>query len=132
MDLHKRETLPILINMEAPYINEEQYNSLVEAGGDEAPALVQELLLLFQKENIPHLEAMEEANSYDDFKKLARHAHAVSGSSANLGAVRLANLAKEIEMAIYEKRYQNVKESMRDVRAVFEKTMEAFKERTEA
>ena len=82
-----------------PLIDDDQIEMLVEAGEDAAAELIQELLDLFKSESTPHLQTLKDALAELDFTTASKVAHALAGSSANLGGLRLAKVAKAIEHA---------------------------------
>ena len=83
-----------------PLIDAEQLEMLVEAGEDGATELLEELLGLFELEARPQLESLKGSLAVGDHAAMVRPAHALAGSSANLGGHRLARLAKTLEAVV--------------------------------
>ncbi len=67
---------------------------LLSAGGD-GDLLVQ-VIDLFLEDAPPHIESLRRAFADGDAERAAREAHALKGSSANLGARRLAELCEAV------------------------------------
>ena len=59
----------------------------------------QEMISLFLSDFTKRIEAVEQSLSAGDAETLRRDAHTLKGSSANMGANRLADLARDIEYA---------------------------------
>jgi HPt (histidine-containing phosphotransfer) domain-containing protein len=118
MELSELKTLPI--------IDEEQINMLVEAGEDGAAELIEELLDLFQTEAAPQLEAIRSAHATRDYARAARPAHAVAGSSANLGGLRLSRLAKALELTAESGEAERFEALAPAVDALYHETVDAF------
>ncbi len=79
------------------------YNSVLEdlraLGGCEDPGLLQELIDLFLDDAPRRLDEMHLGLSEGDFALMQRSAHTLKSSSANLGAVRLSGICKDMEFA---------------------------------
>lgn len=80
-----------------PLIDQEQMDMLIEAGEGAAAELLEELLGLFIGEAEPQLAELGEKIASEDHYRVERLMHALAGSSANLGALRLSQLARKIE-----------------------------------
>lgn len=70
--------------------------SLVELGG---PDLLKELIELFCTDAPSQMADLADAVSQGDASRVASVAHSLKSSCANLGAMRLAELTKELETA---------------------------------
>ena len=81
-----------------PYLDEGQLRSLV--GND--PVKVRKYLRLFVTTAEPTLHALDAAVRARDEAGLRRHAHKLRGSSANIGAAKLALVAAELEQLAAE------------------------------
>lgn len=77
-------------------------SSLKELGGPEDPGLFLELVDLFLEDTPTRLRELTEALGKEDPAGLERAAHALKSSAANLGAMELSVLFKEIESASRE------------------------------
>jgi CheY-like chemotaxis protein len=73
--------------------------SLRELGGEDDPGLFIELVNLFLSDTPERLQALSEAMERRDPTALERAAHALKSSSANLGALELSALFRDIEAA---------------------------------
>lgn len=72
--------------------------SLRELGGDDGGELLKELVNLFLTDTPPRLTAMDAAEKSKDAKALERAAHSLKSSCANLGAVRMSEICKKLEL----------------------------------
>jgi CheY-like chemotaxis protein len=82
-----------------PVLDRDLVASLKEMGGADDPELFQELVDLFLRETPRLMADLDRAFAAGDLKAVERAAHSLKSSSANLGAVELSNLFREIEMA---------------------------------
>ena len=74
-------------------------SSLRELGGDDDPGLFFELVHMFLSDTPERMRALSEAFDKGDPTALERAAHALKSSSANLGALGLSALFRDIESA---------------------------------
>ena len=118
MEISEIESLPI--------IDEEQIAMLVEAGEDGAADLIEELLDLFQAEATPQLETIRAAHASGDYAHAARAAHAIAGSSANLGGLRLSKLAKSLELSAESGATERFGSLLPSVGRLYDQTIAAF------
>jgi signal transduction histidine kinase/DNA-binding response OmpR family regulator len=77
--------------------------SLRELGGEDDPGLFIELVQLFLSDTTERMQHLSGALEHSDPGALERAAHALKSSSANLGAMRLSALFRDIETAGREK-----------------------------
>jgi len=82
-----------------PILDREVIATLRELGGEDDPALFVELVNLFLADTPERLQTMREALDKRDLTAVERAAHALKSSSANLGALGLSHLFREIESA---------------------------------
>jgi len=73
--------------------------SLRELGGEEDPGLFAELVEIFLDDTPQRMQQIQDAIENDDAEALGAAAHALKSSCANLGALALADLFKELEFA---------------------------------
>jgi HPt (histidine-containing phosphotransfer) domain-containing protein len=78
-------------------LDPEQLQMLIEAGGDESSSLLNEIFGLFESESVEKLKELRGYKAAGDYELLGKAAHALSGSSANIGGRELAREAREIE-----------------------------------
>lgn len=109
-----------------PKIDPEQFNMLVETGEDAAAELIIELVDLFQQEAGPRLDSLQASLEAQDAVAMARHAHALAGSSANLGAQRLWRVCKIMEESAPRPDWERLSACMGLVRHEYEETLGAF------
>jgi len=71
---------------------------LRELGGEEDPGLLLELVELYLADAPERTAEMEQALAASDWKLLERAAHTLKSASANIGALGLSELCKELEL----------------------------------
>ena len=83
---------------DAPILDQAVLDELRDSvGGDES--FIADLAATYLAEGPSHLAAMEAAAATADAAAIVRPAHTLKSSSAALGAMRLSELAREIEFA---------------------------------
>jgi signal transduction histidine kinase/CheY-like chemotaxis protein/HPt (histidine-containing phosphotransfer) domain-containing protein len=95
-------TEPSMIEKQ-PVLDHDVIASLRELGGDDDPGLFSELVNMFLSDTPERMRALSEAMDKRDPTALERAAHALKSSSANLGALGLSGLFRDIEAAGREK-----------------------------
>jgi HPt (histidine-containing phosphotransfer) domain-containing protein len=80
-----------------PVFDPAQLRSLLELGAE--PALIQELIGLYEADAPERIAALAAAASDGDATRLLAEAHHLKGSLGNLGLVRFAELARRLETA---------------------------------
>ncbi len=80
-----------------PILDNDQFDALVETLGDEAKEFIQDLLTLFIDEYKPNIDELKTALESSDFDKISKKAHTLSGSSSNIGGMRLAEICMTLE-----------------------------------
>jgi len=96
----------------------------LERGG--SPNLVSRLVGLYLDGTPPLIERMKQARADDDFEALRVAAHTLKSSSANLGAMRLHGLCKELETQARERRWDGASERIELVDREFLAAREAL------
>ena len=81
----------------AHLLDHEQLEMLIEAGGDDSTSLLDEIFGLFESESLEKLEELQNYQVQANYEKLGKAAHALAGSSANIGGRELSRKAKQIE-----------------------------------
>ena len=84
-------------NQPGSLLDPEQIAMLIEAGADNSPDLFNEILALFEEESRAKLAEMNACRESGQYESLGRAAHALAGSSANIGARQLWQDAKSVE-----------------------------------
>lgn len=74
-------------------------DGLKELGGDDDPGLVLELVEMFLDDAPKRLEEMSQGLDSGDFQLMQRAAHTLKSSAANMGAMVLSHVAKQMEQA---------------------------------
>ncbi len=80
-----------------PILDPMVLDSLRNLAGDKAQELLNKIISQYLEDSPPRLEAISKALSDQDSDALRQAAHGLRSSSANLGAVSLANCCKNIE-----------------------------------
>jgi len=78
-----------------PVLDPQPLRDLLEMGV--APALIQELITLFQEDVPTHMAVLRTALAASDARQTRMEAHQLKGALGNLGLVRFADLATRIE-----------------------------------
>ena len=112
---------------ERPVLDQSVITSLRELGGADDPGLFVELVQLFLADTPDRMRALSEALDQRDPKILEREAHALKSSAANLGAVELSSLFREIESAGREKDLQRAQGLVARSSAEFEMVEQALR-----
>ena len=93
-------------------------------GNDES--FIADLVATYVSEGGDHLAAMEQAAQINDAGAIVRPAHTLKSSSAALGAMRLAQIAREIEMAGRTDETSGLAERVADAQAAWTDTLRAL------
>jgi CheY-like chemotaxis protein/HPt (histidine-containing phosphotransfer) domain-containing protein len=80
-------------------LDPEMIDALRALGGEDDPGLFKELVELFLQDTPQRIGEIVAALESDDAQRLERAAHALKSSSANLGAMALSELCRELEAA---------------------------------
>ncbi|MGH3088250.1 MAG: PAS domain S-box protein, partial [Rubrobacteraceae bacterium] len=73
--------------------------SLRELQGEDEPNLLSELVDTFEEDTSERLRTLRQAFKSDDAESVARIAHALKGSTGNMGVVRMSRLSAELQEA---------------------------------
>jgi signal transduction histidine kinase/DNA-binding NarL/FixJ family response regulator/HPt (histidine-containing phosphotransfer) domain-containing protein len=87
---------------------------LLERIGDES--LIDEIVPVFLKDNTERMEILSQAVSKNDAKEIKFYAHSVKGAAATIGAMKISELAKQLEIAARDDQqadYQAIFDEMR-------------------
>ena len=90
-------------------------SSMTTGDTDFAKELVEEFLVHSQGQ----VARIEQLSSVPDFNEVARFAHSLNGSSANLGANHLSHAARRLEHAAKEENGPEVLERLRHLNAAW-------------
>ena len=81
----------------AAVLDQDILENLRDLPGEGADDLLGELIILFAQEAPPRIAKLCDALQQNDAKRVMQVAHSLKGSSANLGATRMAALCNELE-----------------------------------
>lgn len=98
-----------------PHLDHEIISSLRDVMEDDFPLLI-ETFITDSQERIGNLHTLVTGAEADEIR---RAAHSFKGSSSNIGAARLAELCKEVEMAALENKLADLPKSVMDIEAEF-------------
>lgn len=93
------------------------YHLLLERIGDES--LIDEIIPVFLKDNTERMEMLSQAIVKKDSKEMKFYAHSVKGAAATIGAVKISELAKQLEIAARD-------EQQTDYQAIFDEMRSRF------
>lgn len=86
-------------NVESPSVlNRQVLNSLRQMAGAKAPMILRQIIGNYLEDAPQRLQSIRDAVAAGDATALRQSAHTLRSSSANLGAMNLSNLCKELEM----------------------------------
>jgi HPt (histidine-containing phosphotransfer) domain-containing protein len=117
-DFAKDQELP-----PAPILDREQIDGLVAAAG---VAGTREILAAFWRSTDTLLRTLQEQLSRGDVTEAAKTAHALKGSSLNVGATRLSISVRAIEDACRTKNAANALKSLDGAQTNYADTVKAF------
>jgi CheY-like chemotaxis protein/HPt (histidine-containing phosphotransfer) domain-containing protein len=93
------------------------FHLLLERIGDES--LIDEIIPVFLKDNAERMEMLSQAIAKNDSKEIKFYAHSVKGAAATIGAVKISELAKQLETAARDSQQA-------DYKAVFDEICSRF------
>jgi len=108
-------------------LDQEVLASLRELGGEDDPGLFVELVNMFLEDTPERMRALADAMEHGDPTALERSAHALKSSAANLGALDLSKLFREIESAGREGDLGRAAPLVAQMRPEFERVQAALK-----
>ena len=108
-------------------IDSEQIEMLIEAGASESMELVSELLDLYEGESRQKIDDLKAHAASADYEAMGRSAHALAGSSANVGGKQVWQMAKQMENDCKEGRGEAVIPRLEALEDVHNRTMVALR-----
>jgi HPt (histidine-containing phosphotransfer) domain-containing protein len=114
-------------NSQSHLLDHEQLEMLIEAGGEESSSLLDEIFDLFESESVEKLEELKRYKAEANFEMLGKSAHALSGSSANIGGRELASRAKQIEDLCKSQRGDEAARLVDQLEVLYKDTITALK-----
>lgn len=107
-------------------LDSEQLQMLIEAGGDDSLSLLREIFGLFESESVEKLKDLHTYRASGDYELLGKAAHALSGSSANIGGRQLAAQARSIENLCKEGRGAEAADKVEELQSSYHETIKAL------
>ncbi len=101
---------------------------LVDASGDESLDLFMEILELFEQESVVKLKELRSLREAGSFDLMGRSAHALAGSSANVGGLEVWKKAKKIENLCKISCGEEAAACLDDLELSYKKTLVALRE----
>lgn len=93
---------------EPPILDPQQIQMLIDLDPEGAPALIQELVEIFEEDAPKRLADLSAALASSNAEDATGAAHALKGGVANLGLARLADLAQSAERLSRERNLEAV------------------------
>ena len=86
-----------ILEEDKPILDPQVLNSLREFAGAKAQTIISQIIEQYLEDSPEKLQAIEAAATEQDAKALRKAAHSLRSSSANLGAINVAELCKTVE-----------------------------------
>jgi HPt (histidine-containing phosphotransfer) domain-containing protein len=114
------------VSDEAPILDQAVIDELRDSvGGDQE--FIADLVATYLAEGPDHLAAVAAGVAAGDASAVIRPAHTLKSSSASLGALRLSQIAREIEFAGRNDETAALPEQLEAARAAWDATVDAMK-----
>ena len=102
-------------------------DELLSLSDDGDPELLLDLIQLFLDDGPAKIESLVQGLDEQDFDKMERAAHALKGSSGNLGAVLLQDSCEKMQEATRGKDFERSKELTPIMRSTFDEACQALR-----
>jgi HPt (histidine-containing phosphotransfer) domain-containing protein len=113
---------------DSPIIDQQVLAELRDSvGGDDA--FVADLVATYLAEGAEYMAQLEAAAGAGDIAAIVRPAHSLKSSSAALGAARMSQISRDIELAGREERREGIAESVARARSAWDETVAELKSR---
>lgn len=99
MSISEANDPSLVLGVSLPVVDEDQVSLLLPRPGED-DSMLQELLGIFEAESEPRLKQIKISCESQDAESLGKLVHFIAGSSANLGALRLSTLCRQVETAL--------------------------------
>ncbi|MCC5834265.1 MAG: Hpt domain-containing protein [Opitutales bacterium] len=109
-----------------PVLDDAQINMLKETAPDDAAELFTELKDLFEEESEPLLAKLEQSIRERDCTGVARSAHALAGSSSNIGYLRLSKMVRALENSDLNRSTEALQQDLSDIQQTYAETRQAM------
>lgn len=110
----------------SPPIDPAVVAALKELGGEDDPGLFAELVDTFLADTPARLDAIEQSAKNKDGQGLMKSAHGLKSSAANMGAVLLAELCRQLEAAGHGGTLDGVESMIVEARRQFDSAQRAL------
>lgn len=111
-----------------PVISDQQLKEIL-GEGEEAKAVLKELVSMFAEDVPTRLEKIQVALDSQNFSEVHEQVHAMKGSSGNLGAMRMFAMSQKILEGLSEGQTENLREDVELLKKEFELIMSEFGKR---
>lgn len=115
-------------NVEAPLLDKDQLQMLIDASADDSLDLFLEILELFEQESVLKLEELRSLRDAGSYDLMGRAAHALAGSSANVGGLEVWKIAKKIENLCKDSRGEEASDCINELEVSYSRTLTALRE----
>jgi HPt (histidine-containing phosphotransfer) domain-containing protein len=113
---------------QAPILDQQVLDDLrASVAGDDA--FVAELTATYVTEGADHMSQIEAAAQAGDVEAIVRPAHSLKSSSASLGAARMSQISRDIELAGREGRADRISDLVAAARAAWDDTVGELRDR---
>ena len=109
-----------------PILDPRPLRDLLDMGA--SPALIQELIALFQEDVPTHMAVLRTALAASDGRQTMMEAHQLKGALSNMGLVRFADLASRIEACIVANQMELAPSLAEALPAAYEEALEALQQ----
>ena len=116
------------VDLSNPVVDLDHLELLVGPDFEESEALLDDLISLFEEENEPHLNLLENACEISDVDATIKHVHFIAGSSGNMGLARLSKYCRAVERSVRDQTESPSPEHSSVVRELYQSSIAAFKE----
>lgn len=103
------EVLPAQHSNDEDVIDDAVFEDIETMSGEQAQGLIRNIVDLYLQKSPALLEAIQQGMQQGDTEKLFKAAHALKSSSANVGAVRVSAIARELERMARENMLEQAK-----------------------
>mmetsp|Transcript_36669 Transcript_36669/g.59266 ORF Transcript_36669/g.59266 Transcript_36669/m.59266 type:complete len:147 (+) Transcript_36669:121-561(+) len=110
-------------------LDESIFDQLEELQDETQPHFVEEVITLYLETSAEKLAEMQSLLEKKDLDELAKSAHSLKGSSANIGAVKVVKICADLKGLCENRDYQGVKKALADAHEQFDLVKEVLEKR---
>ncbi|MDX2187373.1 MAG: Hpt domain-containing protein [Opitutaceae bacterium] len=103
-------------------IDPEAIENLRALNPDDADGFLRDLISIFLEDTPIRLDELRTSLSSGDAQKFTRAAHSIKGSSSNMGATRLRNLAEKLEHSSKKEGLSGLAGQVEEISGIFDLT----------